>query len=101
MQLRQAKAELIDPRGAVRGQLEHALKALNGRKRLSDESIHELRRELKRARAGLRLLRQAVGDPAYTRENAALRDAARPLAPVRDATVVLQALDRLVEKNKL
>jgi CHAD domain-containing protein len=101
MQLRRAKPELIDPRGAVRGQLEFALAALNGRKRLSDESIHELRRELKRARAGLRLLRPAVGDPAYTRENAALRDAARPLAPVRDATVVLEALDRLLQKNKL
>jgi CHAD domain-containing protein len=101
MQLRRAKPELIDPRGAVRGRLEHALAALNGRKSLSDESIHELRRELKRARAGLRLLRKAVGDEAYARENAALRDAARPLAPMRDATVVLEALDRLLEINKL
>lgn len=101
MQLRRAKPELIDPRGAVRGQLEQALKALSGRKPLSDETIHEFRRGLKRARAGLRLLRKSVGDQAYARENAALRDAARPLAPVRDATVVLAALDRLLEKEKL
>jgi CHAD domain-containing protein len=101
MQLRRAKPELIDPRGAVRGQLEQALKSLSGRKSLSDKSIHELRRELKRARAGLRLLRNAVGDRAYARENAALRDAARTFAPVRDAAVVVAALDRLLRKKKL
>ncbi len=43
-------------------------------------------------RAALRLLRPCMGADAYHRENALVRDAARPLTPVRDATVLPQTL---------
>lgn len=63
-----------------------------------DESIHDARKELKRARATLRLLRDSMGDTAYHRENEALRDAARPLSAIRDSKVLLDTLNKLVER---
>lgn len=63
---------------------------------LSDEAIHRARKALKVARAHLRLLRPAISKADYRRENAALRDAARPLGRVRDAKVMLDTLDKLV-----
>jgi CHAD domain-containing protein len=61
----------------------------------SDPRIHDIRKRLKYGRALLRLLRKPVGKDAYRRENARLRDAARPLTPVRDAVVLVKALDGL------
>jgi CHAD domain-containing protein len=65
---------------------------------LSDHSVHEARKALKKARAALRLLRDALDDAAYRAENAALRDAGRHLAPRRDAKSALAALDALRER---
>jgi CHAD domain-containing protein len=84
-----------DVRNALRRQIGSARRALRRKEGLTDEAIHVARKELKRARASLRLLRDGIGDTVYARENALLRDAARPLAPVRDAKVTLEALDRL------
>ena len=42
----------------------------------------------------MRLLRECIGVTAYRRDNALLRDAARPLTPVRDAKVLLDAVRR-------
>lgn len=62
----------------------------------SDKEIHRARKRLKRARATLRLLRLAIGKPTYRRENAALRDAARPLSGVRDAAVLCKPARRYI-----
>jgi CHAD domain-containing protein len=62
---------------------------------LSDHVVHEIRKELKRVRAALRLLRPCMGPDAYHRDNALVRDAARPLIPVRDAAILPQTLRRL------
>ena len=77
-----------------------ALQALWERRRPGDDAIHRARKELKRARTALRLLREAVGDEAYKRENAELRDAARPLGDARDATVALGLVRELLEHEK-
>jgi CHAD domain-containing protein len=61
----------------------------------SNSRVHDIRKRLKHCRAILRLLRKSLGEEAYRRENAHLRDAARPLVPVRDAAVLVQALDDL------
>jgi CHAD domain-containing protein len=61
-----------------------------------DHSVHEARKDLKRARATLRLIRDALGKSTYKRENAAIRDAARPLSEARDGRVLLDALRSLV-----
>ena len=84
-------------RRVARAQIEKALDALGGRA-LSDDRVHVARKEIKKARATLRLLRAALGDSVYTRENSALRDAARPLSRIRDGKVLLDTLDRLVER---
>jgi CHAD domain-containing protein len=62
------------------------------RRSLGDEPLHTARKEMKRTRAGLRLLREALGNAAYRRLNRSIRDAARPLTPARDAKVLLEAL---------
>jgi CHAD domain-containing protein len=79
----------------LRSQIKSARKSLD-RKTNTDRSVHTARRELRKARATLRLLRDALGNPTYRRENAALRNVARPLGEVRDGRVLLDALSSLV-----
>ncbi len=61
------------------------------------EAIHGARKDLKKARAALRLVRDELGEKTFKRENRALRDAARTLSASRDAEVKLATLDSLVE----
>jgi len=58
------------------------------------EAAHAARKRMKKIRALLRLFRPELGD-LYRQENVRFRDAARTLAPVRDATTRLEALDAL------
>jgi CHAD domain-containing protein len=81
----------------ARQQIADAIAALESRSP-SDAVVHDARKELKRARATLRLLRAAIGDKAYRRENAALRDAAQPLSVIRDRKVLLDTLNGLVRR---
>lgn len=86
-------------RRVARAQIAAALQALK-RRPLSDKAVHEARKSLKKARAMLRLLRPAIGGATYRRENAALRDIARPFSEIRDARVLLQTLDALVRRSR-
>jgi hypothetical protein len=81
-------------RQALIAQLDRALDGLLQR-RHTDAAVHAIRKELKRARAMLRLLRRCIGATAYRRDNVLLRDAARPLTPVRDAKVLIETLREL------
>jgi CHAD domain-containing protein len=81
-------------RAILVAQIGRAITKLGPRAR-SDRAVHEVRKELKSARATLRLLRECVGVYAYRRDNALMRDAARPLTPLRDAKVLLQTLQRV------
>jgi hypothetical protein len=69
--------------------IRHVLTLSRGRQRLSGKTVHEMRKVLKRVRAALRLVRDAVGKDEYARENALLRDAGRALRAARDAEVML------------
>lgn len=91
----------VDVRRALRDEVERALAPLMAKRAVDDAAIHAVRQALKRARAALRLLRDAVTDADYRRENRALRDAARPLAPARDAAVRLELVDDLLATRKL
>jgi len=82
----------------VRREARDALRRLAAGRRVGDESVHEARKALKRARAALRLLRPRLGARAYRRENHALRDAARPLSMLRDARVLLDTLEELARE---
>ena len=86
-------------RDELLGHIEMAVKALRTREP-SDEQIHHARKELKRARADLRLLRHTIEQTAYARENAALRDAARPLSGVRDAAVLKETVETVIKSGR-
>src|SRR5262249_40911667 len=59
--------------------------------------VHEVRKSLKKIRAVLRLVRPVIGEKFYRRENTCFRDAGRPLTEVRDARILIETLDKLVE----
>ena len=84
-------------RRIARQRISKALDSIQ-RSKVSDRDVHAARKELKKARATLRLLRDSLGDSTYKRENSVLRDAARPLSEVRDGKAIIDALDRLVER---
>jgi hypothetical protein len=79
---------------ALHQQLERALRRL-GRAAPRDLAVHEARKELKRARASLRLLRDWIGEATYRDANRRIRDAAKSLSPVRDAKVLLDVVRQL------
>jgi CHAD domain-containing protein len=61
---------------------------------LNDDCVHALRKSLKSARAAVRLLRPGLSGTDYRRANLACRDVGHYLSPLRDAHVLLRALDR-------
>src|SRR5262249_2675480 len=93
--LKRGEAGTRGVRRLLRKELGKALEALQGADPLPDEAVHAARKALKRARALLRLLRDALGSRVYRRENARLRDAARPLTAVRDARILVDVFDQL------
>jgi CHAD domain-containing protein len=80
-------------REAAIGQVQHAIHSLE--KQRNDESVHTARKACKRARAALRLMRFALGTPVYRSLNRRIRDAAKPLTSLRDASVLKDSLDAL------
>ncbi len=57
--------------------------------------VHTARKDLKRLRALLRLARAGLGEETFRRENTTARDAGRELSAVRDAQVLVTALETL------
>jgi CHAD domain-containing protein len=85
-------------RRVVRGEIDKALASLaEPPEGGPDEAVHDARKRLKKVRAVLRLVRRELGSKAYREENVCFRDAARPLTEVRDARVLVDALDGLAE----
>lgn len=87
-------------RRVILGRLDKAAERLRDTDAEGDalaEAIHGARKDLKKARAALRLIREELGEKAFKRENHALRDAARLLSASRDAEAKLATLDELVE----
>lgn len=81
-------------RGVARYFVRRAWRALASPE-LGDTAVHDARKDLKRSRTALRLLRPALGESIYRRENAVLRDAAHALNADRDAKVLVQTLQTL------
>jgi CHAD domain-containing protein len=86
------------------GQLDLAIELLAGEGRSDgrapdERAIHETRKALKRLRALLRLLRHELGEWRFAREYEILRDAARRLASARDAEVMVDTLDALLQRS--
>jgi CHAD domain-containing protein len=90
------------PRGIARiarGRIDHAIDELEGRTGSSpEEAVHEARKDMKKLRAVVRLVRAELGDNVYRRENACFRDAGQELSGVRDADVMLATLAKLEQE---
>jgi hypothetical protein len=82
------------------GRLESAAEQLREAERAVDPSacIHAARKDLKKLRAAIRLLRRELGDELYRAENERYREAGRALAPSRDAEVKVETLEALRER---
>jgi hypothetical protein len=83
------------------GQVDIALDALANAAGAApgEKDVHEARKALKRLRALLRLLRHELGERAYARESATLRELAGQLSQARDAAVMLATLDALIARQ--
>lgn len=78
-------------------QLERAIHELDDPQLASAEAVHQARKRLKKLRGLLRLVRPAIGRPAYRRYNKRFRDLGRALSGARDTEVMLQTLAKLRE----
>lgn len=63
------------------------------------DAVHGARKDMKKLRTVLRLLRDELGSKLYKQDNARFRDAARALSETRDAEVKLETLDALAERE--
>ncbi|MBK5231377.1 MAG: CHAD domain-containing protein [Thermoleophilia bacterium] len=84
-------------RRVAHSRVESALKNL----RSSDpaaraDSIHEARKDIKKMRAVLRLVRENVGKETFRTENRRYRDAARLLSESRDSEVLVETVEALI-----
>lgn len=86
-------------RRIVRSRLAASTALITDRSLPQAELVHELRKNIKKSRAALRLVRP--GFKAFGRENDALRDAGRLMEPLRDADVLSQTFDRIADKLHL
>jgi CHAD domain-containing protein len=62
------------------------------------EGVHEARKDIKKIRSALRLVRDALGDEVWRLENEHYRDCARKLSDFRDAEILVEALDALADR---
>ena len=86
-------------RRVARGRIDHAIDELRGNTESSRaQAIHEARKDMKKLRALLRLVRGEIGDEVYAHENTCFRDTAAQLSGVRDADVMILTLADLEKR---
>ncbi|MGK2956549.1 MAG: CHAD domain-containing protein [Solirubrobacterales bacterium] len=85
-------------RRVARGRVESAARNLREADPSNQtEAIHEARKDMKKMRAVLRLVREDVGITMFREENRRYRDAARLLSDSRDAEVLIETVESLGE----
>ncbi len=86
-------------RRAILAQVDDAIAQLRGEAGTEpDEAVHEARKDMKKIRSALRLVRDRLGDQVWRRENDHYRDVGRTLSDFRDAEILIEALDSLGER---
>ena len=91
-QLRQSQTLGDNLRRICRKQIEGAIAIAKGEKESRDTPVHETRKQLKKTRAALRLVRKEIGRGLFREQDHCLRDVARLISDVRDAEVRLQTV---------
>jgi CHAD domain-containing protein len=82
-------------RRLLQKQIKNSLQLLIASDTSQEESVHEVRKNFKKIRSILRLIRPEIGTRVYREQNRCFRNAGRPLSQVRDAQIFVQALDSL------
>jgi CHAD domain-containing protein len=86
-------------RRVLSAQVDDAIAQLRGEAESEPaEAIHEARKDVKKIRSALRLVRDEIGDDLWRRENDHYREVARMLSSFRDAEILVEALDELGER---
>jgi CHAD domain-containing protein len=80
-------------------QITAAIQQLSRNGESLDVRVHEARKNVKKTRAVLRLLRSAIGK-LYRRENRTLQEVSRKLSELRDAQALIEIFDRLNAKYR-
>jgi CHAD domain-containing protein len=81
------------------GRIDHARDELRGGASDRATAVHEARKDLKKLRAVLRLVRDELGEEDYRDQNRRFRDFGRALSGARDAQVRLETLNELLERS--
>jgi CHAD domain-containing protein len=95
------QSEPVGPgiQSVIAAQVDDAIAQLRGEAGTEPaDAIHEARKDIKKIRSALRLVRDALGDDVWRRENDHYRDVARQLSAHRDAEILVEALDDLGER---
>lgn len=66
-----------------------------------NEDIHDTRKNFKKIRTVLRLIRTDLGEESFQLENMFYRDSGRKLSDLRDSTVLIYTFDKLVKNSEL
>ncbi|MGI6454593.1 MAG: CHAD domain-containing protein [bacterium] len=85
-------------RRVIREQLEMVLHYFADPECNRHTAVHEARRNFKKIRALLRMIRPLIGEELYRRENIRFRDAGRMLAEIRDSAALVEAFDKLTSE---
>jgi len=100
LRLRRDEPLVKGVRRLARGQIDAACRVLQGNEE-PRYAVHEARKALKKIRALLRLVAPEFGRKQFRVEKQLFQDAARPLAPLRDADARVKSLDALIQRGNL
>ena len=95
----QREALDVTVRRIAREEIEDAIGKLHGGEEDRDTRIHDVRKDLKKLRALLRLGRSELGEATYARENAGFRALAHRLSGAREAAAISATLEGLVSSD--
>jgi CHAD domain-containing protein len=65
-----------------------------------NEDVHDTRKNFKKIRTVIRLIRTGLGEESFRSENLFYRDAGRTLSDLRDSTVLILTFDRLLKNSE-
>ena len=100
LQQRSGEASTLEAIGIARDQISKAIRLAEGAEASDrEEVVHAIRKRIKKARALVGLVRDAVGRKAADKANRRLREASLPLSKVRDASALIATLDGLAERS--
>src|SRR5439155_24059710 len=94
-ELRQEKTLGDNLRRICCKQIKDAVAVAKGEAETDDTPVHQMRKHLKKARAGLRSVRKESGRGLFRQQDHALRDVGRQTSEIRAAGVRLQTVREL------